>query len=975
MTARGTIWALGAAFLAVVGAHAADTAIPLGQTLAGESCSIGRMPGSDMPEAIACGATADAGTVLMVPLPQGLPAEAAARHAAILTGAKALLASGMSECGEPQWLANDSALFFCTVRSTRWPRIAIVTGAGTSLYTAQGLPSMYPVLENAIAKLSGGSASQAGLPMLQAKFASGVLNAGAGDFGSYTHLVEQGRLYSGADNFAQAEASYRDALAIEVRLFGPDSAAAGSTLSELALQVSNQGRFDEAQALFQRATPIIEGTQNPVARARLASYRALDAANQRHFEEALKFAREATAARRAAAEEASAGGSPSPEARGELAHSLRIEAEMALRLGDLPTAQASADEALWIISDEPGLPLWWRPDAVSLMGEVNARAGRVVTAERDFRDARDLDRKLFGDTGRTARADMRLGAFYSSQQVYPAAVDAYHAAFAILAGDPVARSEVTPDEIVPFIAATSAIGGPDDEIFRASQLARSDVADQAIARVAARRAAGEPAVADLVRQADDAVRLRDRARMDLAAEFAKPDDERNSARERKLDADVRTASLRTDELASKLRTDFPAYAKLADPGPGELSAVRAALAADQAFVSFVVGASQSFALVVTGKGLVVRKLDIGADQLSADIAALRGSFVPKLGRLPDFSIKASFALYSALLGPLEGDLAGVDHLVVAASGDLANLPLALLVTAAPRDGAEHDYKNAAWLIRRMAISEVPSARAFVLLRAEAQNSATAPRPFFGVADPAFLGTAANAGAMAALAQTCESGAVSPALIRALPPLPDTRREVSVVGSALGAQPGSVLTGEGANEGSVRAAPLDQYRVVYFATHGLLPGELRCQAEPGLALSPPSQRAASARDDGVLYASEIASLKLNADLVVLSACNTAAAGGTRFGGGALEGLADAFFNAGARAVLASHWSVPSAATTRLMTNVFARPEGDLAQALRQAQLAMIAQGPTAHPFNWAAFTLIGNAGGAATPTKTARGGSQ
>jgi CHAT domain-containing protein len=103
------------------------------------------------------------------------------------------------------------------------------------------------------------------------------------------------------------------------------------------------------------------------------------------------------------------------------------------------------------------------------------------------------------------------------------------------------------------------------------------------------------------------------------------------------------------------------------------------------------------------------------------------------------------------------------------------------------------------------------------------------------------------------------------------------------------------------------------------------------------------------------------LKLNADLVALSACNTAAAGGGRFGGDALEGLADAFFNAGARAVLASHWEVPSAETARLMTNMFQRYGRDrrsLAQALRQSQLDMIQSQATAHPYYWAAFTLIG-----------------
>jgi CHAT domain-containing protein len=144
---------------------------------------------------------------------------------------------------------------------------------------------------------------------------------------------------------------------------------------------------------------------------------------------------------------------------------------------------------------------------------------------------------------------------------------------------------------------------------------------------------------------------------------------------------------------------------------------------------------------------------------------------------------------------------------------------------------------------------------------------------------------------------------------------------------------------------------------------MLPGELHCQAQPGLVLSPPTSPAQSTANDGLLTASEIAGLKINANLVVLSACNTGAGGGKSFGGGALQGLADAFFSAGAHAVLASHWEVPSAATMSLMTGTFANmakdPRHDAAEALRQAQLALIAQGATSHPFEWAAFTLIGD----------------
>jgi CHAT domain-containing protein len=197
----------------------------------------------------------------------------------------------------------------------------------------------------------------------------------------------------------------------------------------------------------------------------------------------------------------------------------------------------------------------------------------------------------------------------------------------------------------------------------------------------------------------------------------------------------------------------------------------------------------------------------------------------------------------------------------------------------------------------------------------------------------------------------------------LPPLPETADEVRRVAAILHADSGSLLIGGDASEARLRAMPLNQYRVLYFATHGLLPTALRCQSEPALVLTPP--RAATSRaDDGVLDASEVAQLHLSADLVVLSACNTAVAG-NQFGGESLSGLAKSFFHAGARAVLASHWEVPSAQTVQLMTGMFEKLGPNLtsgvAESLRQAQLALIAKPQTAHPFFWAAFTVIGDGG--------------
>src|SRR5262249_12996060 len=159
------------------------------------------------------------------------------------------------------------------------------------------------------------------------------------------------------------------------------------------------------------------------------------------------------------------------------------------------------------------------------------------------------------------------------------------------------------------------------------------------------------------------------------------------------------------------------------------------------------------------------------------------------------------------------------------------------------------------------------------------------------------------------------------------PLPETADELCAVAQSLGAQEGAVYLGDKANEKTIKGLSADgtlaRARIVHFATHGLLAGETEMFtasiAEPALILTPPEQ--AGEEDDGLLTASEIAQLKLDAEWVVLSACNTAAGESDKPGAEALSGLARAFFYAGARALLVSHWAVNSEATVDLITKAF------------------------------------------------------
>ncbi|MGY3371254.1 CHAT domain-containing protein [Bradyrhizobium sp. GM2.4] len=178
---------------------------------------------------------------------------------------------------------------------------------------------------------------------------------------------------------------------------------------------------------------------------------------------------------------------------------------------------------------------------------------------------------------------------------------------------------------------------------------------------------------------------------------------------------------------------------------------------------------------------------------------------------------------------------------------------------------------------------------------------------------------------------------------------------------VGASEADIHLGRDASETTLKRAALAQYGIIYFATHGLVAGDIKGLGEPSLALSIPDQP--TELDDGLLTASEVAQLKLNADWVVLSACNTIA--GDKPGAEALSGLARSFFYAGARALLVSHWAVDSEAATRLTTMTFEllknEPQIGRAEALRRAMLTYVddtSSPRNAYPAMWGPFALIG-----------------
>ena len=329
------------------------------------------------------------------------------------------------------------------------------------------------------------------------------------------------------------------------------------------------------------------------------------------------------------------------------------------------------------------------------------------------------------------------------------------------------------------------------------------------------------------------------------------------------------------------------------------------------------------------------------------------------GILPTFNIAAARTLYEDTLGKVGASLDGVTALVVAPSGPLLAIPFETLLTG-PADPA--DLAGAPWLMRKFSLAHVPAPSNFVSLRRIAEGS-RATEPWFGFGDfqPVTLAQARAAFP----GPTC---AESAQLLSQLPPLPGTEKELAAARQIFGANPGDQMLGRAFTAPAVLKAPLKNYRILHFATHALLPSDLACESEPAIVTSAPA--GASSATSALLTASEVVGMDLDADLVILSACNSGGPGGGT-AGESLSGLARAFFFAGARALMVSHWDVSDKVAPYLIADTLARMRADpgigVAAALRNAQLAMLQEAghglpaEVAHPFFWAPFAVIGEGG--------------
>jgi tetratricopeptide (TPR) repeat protein/CHAT domain-containing protein len=458
----------------------------------------------------------------------------------------------------------------------------------------------------------------------------------------------------------------------------------------------------------------------------------------------------------------------------------------------------------------------------------------------------------------------------------------------------------------------------------------------------------------LATQEDDL--LKERAQLDvrLEKEQDKPLDQRNPEKVEKLlhDREGLEAGLR--QLVARIQQAHPQYAALNYPQPCTLAEARACLGKDEVALLYLPGREASYVLLVEGtpaaedraNGLAIYRLP-AAEALAEQVAVLTDANVLALpARMRVLGAEG----YAALLAPLADRLRGKD-LVIVPGGALCLLPFELLV----EDGH--------YLVERHRIRYAPSLTALHLVRRWNQARTRPERPLWALADPVYgkgderlrgSGDLAPASQDAVAEYLSRVSRGHPLASQSYPRLRHSGQEVQAIRAILGAPDDAVRTGLQASEAAVKAASeggtLAQARYVHFATHGIL--GLDVGRQPSLVLS----LVGNEGEDGFLQLDEVLQLQLNADLVVLSACQSGR--GRLYNGEGVRGLSRAFLYAGSRAVLCSLWSVDDAATADLMADVYRQLKAGqpAPEALRGAQLAMIRAGKA--PLYWAPFILIG-----------------
>jgi CHAT domain-containing protein len=763
---------------------------------------------------------------------------------------------------------------------------------------------------------------------------------------------------------AEAEPLLRRTLAFDRATYGEDHPGTGLSWSNLASTIDALGKREEAAEAYKTGIAILEKQKLPDVEALASAYR-----NYGLFlDEEDKIGESLSYVRKALDLEISIVGPDHPRVAG-----------LRSNLASLLSASAQPDKAIEL----------WRAGLASLQGRVPNSNGNLVRikfllASTLMYQEGGLD-EAYG-LAREAVTTMRTGLLDSVDRAGGKRSFGNETPFGVLLRAAWLKHGVQKEGDTLYL----------DDAFQAAQDLTLGPSSTAMVQAAARAAAGEGPLAELVRRKQDYEAKRRKADAELIAAFGKA----RTTRPETYQASLTAIEKELATLNAQIDARFPAYRALTSPAPLALADVQKALADDEALLLIVPTHGDVYSFAVTKGGSTWHQAEGMDDELRGDLANLRCQVDPHTcstdteNRLMEleqsdkaqagfrpFDVEAAHHLYRELIAPVEATLLGKTRLYVVSTGAYGDLPLSMLARQPVADSADmadpEVLKGVDWMADHYAMTRLTSVAA-LRLPAPARK-VIEKQSFSGYGAPSLSGDALAPVRGASVFRSGPDGdgivrtVADPAVLRTLSSLPGTQTELQAMATSLGVGSETLHLGGAATEANFRADPrVAKAGILAFATHGLLPGEASSANEPGLVMTPPET--ADWQNDGVLTASEVSQMSLVAEWVILSACNTASPQGDK-GADSLSGLARGFLYAGAQALLATHWRVSDDATAALTVETLrvrrTQPGVTRAQALQAAMHAVrtgkrsdgsAVAGWTAdwaHPAAWAPFSHISN----------------
>jgi len=866
---------------------------------------------------------------------------------------------------------------------------------GGRTYLVEGLAGYDPVLRLALASVYNDRALPGTIEVAQTEVsdAAAFARVQAGSLSEFDALNEA-YVRNNSGRFAESGQFFENLAGRSQN----NSAVRAEVLANQGLQQSNLGNFTAAERLFTQADASLTRSDG-VAQRLIRNYRAINFLNRQFPQAALDVLAEEMREVNPESQELTIrdGFIDNPLSAQINRENIALQRLGGVELGLSPLERA---ELLDAQADFLSGSIARQQNDLSTANTMLRRADRRIADVRDGRVASArwlrseiaIERALVAEgQGRTETAirayDVAASAISRDYPQSPVllAAHARKAGFLLRAGrrdearslfgEVVNRAANTTDSgaslrnlLEPYFALLAQDGsaGATAEFFNASQMLQRPGVAQTQAILARQMSEGDDDAAGLFRLSLNRSReiARTQARADRLAAVPNP----SALQAEGLIAAQETLDyLRSEQtgLLSRL-SDYPRFRALT-PTRLELSELQAALGPKEAYYKMVLVGEEVYALWVTKGDARTFQIEGGIAELDDAVAFIRDSIVVyEAGQTVTypFDVERARDLYIRLFGAVETEMANVNHVVFEPDGPMLQLPPQVLI--ASQDGVDayltrtedenedlYDYREIDWLGRSRDVSIAVSPRGFLDIRRIAPSRA----------QKAYLGVGSNA---LPTGRTQSNDPCDWSLDTWRDPIESG--ELYFAAEKFGLERSEVAVGADFSDTALLSKQdLSDFRVVHFATHGLVTApNPDCPARPALVTS-----FGDDGSDGLLSFKEIFDLQLDADVVILSACDTAGiatsaasreAGIVGGGNYALDGLVRAFVGAGARAVVASHWPVPDDfdATQRLVQGLISGEEGQgLSGSLGDAQRALMDDPDTSHPFYWAAFIVLGD----------------